>query len=110
NMFCGYLIVRRGHSATVRLKYVVPPNAFAWSRGSAYRLVAQHQPGSRLAGLQVAVDGVGVAARRWKEQEPATDLVRSTAIEKRSLSPISLPRQPATVVAPGRWIEPHAYL
>lgn len=108
--FSGYVIVRRGHSATIHLRYLMPPNALSWSGGKRYRLVVQHQPGSHPEAWDVSVrDAIG-ADRTWRKVRPDRAWTIEAPIEPRVLQPIPLPRQLPAVVAPGHWIEPHAYL
>ena len=109
-MFCGYVIVRHNRSLTITVRYDVPPNVFSATNGREYRLVVQRQPGRRLDNLSISVGGSGVSARRWSVADQMADLIVSEPIAHRSFSPIPLAPQPPTVVAPGHWVEPHAYL
>ncbi len=109
-MFCGYLIVRRGRSATIRLHYVVPPNVFSWSRGKRYRLVVQHQPGTFPDRVTASFSGEGIRTRSVTIIGPQTDWRTTFSVPTKPFRAIPLPAVPATVVAPGHWIEPYAYL
>lgn len=108
-MFCGYVIVRSGETRTLHLRYVVPPNVFAWSGGNRYRLVVQHQPGSGVDRLTVAVSHDGRTSS-WVVAHPADDWSRTVAVQSRPFQSIPLPRAPESKVAPGHWVEPHAFL
>jgi hypothetical protein len=109
-MFCGYLIVRAGRTATVRLEYVTPSNVFVPSNVTRFRIVVQHQPGSHPDRLRVTVRGFGTPARTWVVAHPTADVRESEGIVPSPFSPIPLSAQPTEVAAPGHWIEPHAYL
>lgn len=108
--FDGYLIVRRGRSATVTLHYVVPPNVFSWSRGSRYRLTVQRQPGSHPDEGTVQVSwGRG---QRYQHilVAPRQDWSTTLRIPRLPFHAIPLPADPQPTVAPNHWIEPHTYL
>ena len=109
-MFSGYLIVRHDRRASVHLEYVVPPNVFTWSGGREYRLLVPHQPGSHPDLLRVSIAPDGERDVSWAVPQPTLDWSRTVPIEARPIQPIPLPVAPPTVVAPGHWIEPHAYL
>lgn len=109
-MFCGYLLVPHNRKATVRLTYVIPPNVFKRSNGSRYVLHVQHQAGSHPDSVDINVGGAVGAARAWHVLSPVADATFNTPVQQKTLSPIPLPKQPSVVVAPGHWIEPHAYL
>jgi hypothetical protein len=109
-MFCGYLIVRRGQTRTVRLEYVVPPNVLTWSQGHTYRLFIQHQPGSHPEGFDVSLAWGNGRTSSWTIKHPTVDWKKTVDIGSRSIHPVPLPKEPPVVVAPGHWIEPHAYL
>jgi hypothetical protein len=53
--FAGRLLIRQGQSATVVIRYWVPANIFEAAGPSQYHLRIQHQPGSDLRSIQVAV-------------------------------------------------------
>jgi len=109
-MFSGYLIVRRGQARTVRLEYVVPPNVFTWSRGRTYRLFIQHQPGSRPDSFGVSVAHDGQPRFTWTLAHPSADWTRTVPVTPLPFQPVPLTVGPSSIVAPGHWIEPHAYL
>jgi Protein of unknown function (DUF4012) len=109
-MLCGYVIVPAGQTRTITLSYIVPPNVFGWSQGTRYRLLVPHQPGSHPDSLRVSVTDEGGHAASWVVARPALDWQQTVPIVARPFSPIPLSRSPSTVVAPGHWIEPHAYL
>lgn len=107
--FPGYVIVRRGKTAIIRLHYVVPPNALAWSGGRRYRLVLQHQPGSHPDSVTVTLhDGLG-GSRTWHLDHPDRQWSVTAPIVPRAIQPIPLPRQQQPVVTPGHLLEPHLY-
>jgi hypothetical protein len=108
-MFCGYLIVRDGQMRTVRLRYLTPPNSFSWSGGKRYRLLVQHQPANEVDALSVEVSQDGRSSS-WRVVRPQTDWQHTLAIKPAPFAPIPLPRPTEPLVAPGHWIEPHAFL
>jgi hypothetical protein len=110
-MFCGYIIVPNGTSGTVRLHYVVPANVFAGSP-SRYRLAVQHQPGSHPEAFTIVVrDEADGASRTWTVQHPGHDWSAAMPVKRLPVSPVPLPQSIVhPIVAPGHWIEPHAYL
>lgn len=107
--FPGYVIVRRGKTAVIRLHYVVPPNALSWSGGRRYRLVLPHQPGSHPDSVVVTVHDVLGGTRTWRLPHPSRQWSITAPIAPRAIQPIPLPRQQPAVVAPGHWLEPHLY-
>jgi hypothetical protein len=107
--FPGYVIVKRGKTAVIRLHYVVPPNTLAWSGGGSYRLVIQHQPGSHPDAVIVSVHDALGGTRTWRLVHPNSLRSVTAPIVPRTIQPIPLPRQQPVVVAPGHWIEPHLY-
>jgi Protein of unknown function (DUF4012) len=111
-MFCGYVIVPYLQSRTINLHYVVPPNVFSRTGGTSYRLLIQHQPGSHLDWIRVAVrDAAGGAARSWSVLRPRTDSRFSAPIRDLPFSPIPLAETALRpTVTPGSLIEPHAFL
>lgn len=108
-MLCGYLIVPHGTSATIRLEYDLPPNQFLPTGGRAYRLLIQHQPGTKFDQTTVTIHHDDTSVTRTR-RDVLTNWSITVPIQRRTFSPIPLPPQPPTVVAPGHWIEPHAYL
>jgi hypothetical protein len=108
--FPGYVIVRRGRTAVIRLHYVVPPNVFSWSKGRRYRLTIQHQPGSHPDAIYVTVHDALGTTRAWHLAHPLRTWSVTVPIVPRAVRPIPLPRQQPPVVAPGHWIEPHLFL
>jgi hypothetical protein len=108
-MFAGYLIVRRGQTRSVHVRYLTPPNVFASSGGGQYRFLLQHQPGAHLAGVGVAVTADG-RTRSWTVTPAGTDWSVTVPVQRRPYSPIALPPNPFPVVAPGHWLEPGTYL
>jgi hypothetical protein len=109
-MLSGYLIVPSGTTRTVVLTYLVPPNIFVWSRGSGYRLVVPHQPGSHPDMLQVSVAADGGQAHSWHVAAPKEDHQFFVSLRTKPIIPVPLPEQSHVIVAPGHWIEPHAFL
>ncbi|MDQ2743727.1 MAG: DUF4012 domain-containing protein, partial [Chloroflexota bacterium] len=108
-MFCGYLIVPHGQQRVIHLRYTIPPNVFSWSHGTRYRLVVQHQPGSRPLSFSASVTHDG-KTDAWTVQRPLEDMSHVIPVAARSFHPIPLSRQSWPVVAPNHWIEPHAFL
>lgn len=108
-MFCGYLIVRRGQTRAIQLHYIVPPNVFLPTHGRRYDLLVPHQPGSHPDEVRVAVR---VGGRRLTRviRHPDLAWTVSLPIPPLSIHPIPLPPAAPVRVAPGQWIEPHAYL
>lgn len=109
-MFSGYLIVPVNRSRTVRLEYVTPPNALAWSGGSRYRLLVQYQPGSNPLLWRLSVAGAVSSPVARSILAPDRNHTLDAPLRLRAIQPIPLPKQPPTVVAPNHWIEPHAFL
>jgi hypothetical protein len=109
-MFCGYLIVPRDQTRIVKLEYVVPPNVFTWSAGQWYRLVVQHQPGSHPMAMSISVTQDDGRTVSWTVQRPVLDWSTTVHIVRRPFQAIPLPQEAPPVVAPGHWIEPHAFL
>lgn len=109
-MLAGYVIVRIGKTRTVHLRYTVPPNIVQWSAGRRYRLLVQHQPGAHPDMLRVAVSADGHALVHATIAHPLTDQFWSAGLVARPYHPLLLPSGPPSVVQPGHWIEPHAFL
>ncbi len=107
--FPGYVIVRRGKTAVIRLHYVVPPNALSWSGGRRYGLVLQHQPGSHPDSVVVTLHDALGGTRTWRLMHPDRQWSITAPIVPRAIQPIPLPRQPPPVVSPNHWLEPHLY-
>jgi hypothetical protein len=109
-MFSGYLIVPVGQTRTVRLRYLIPPNLFSWSNGRRYRLTVQHQPGNLIDRVAVrAYDGARLVAEGVAVQS-TTDWSVSGSVAHLPFHQLTLLAAPPPVVAPGQWIEPHAFL
>jgi hypothetical protein len=108
-MFSGYLIVRKGTTRSVHLRYLMPPNIFEQTAGRTYRFLLQHQPGTHPVSAEVAVTADGTT-RSWAVSHPDTDWSVSAPIQDRPFSPISLPANPLPVVKPGHWLEPGTFL
>lgn len=108
-MLAGYIIVRKGETRTVHIRYIVPPNVFASSNGARYRLLIQHQPGVTPDSVSVAVDADG-RIHHWSVSSPSADWSVSLPVKLRPFHPLPLPRNPFPLVAPGHWIEPHTFL
>ncbi len=107
-MFCGYLIVPNGQTRVITLQYVVPPNVFSWSNGARYRLVVQHQAGSKPEQLDIAVQ-TGAGGTKWSIPHPSQDWQRAIAIQPTPFHPIPLTYTPPTIATPGHLLEPHAF-
>jgi hypothetical protein len=108
--FAGYLIVQHGTTRVVRLHYVVPPNVFSSTRGRKYRLLVQRQPGSHPDQFSLSVTWDGGARKTAIVRSPSRDWSVTVRIPRRPFAPIPLSRTPPVVVAPGHWLEPHAYI
>lgn len=107
--FPGYVIVRRGKTAVIRLHYVMPPNALSWSGGRRYRLVLQHQPGSHPDSVVVTLHDALGGSRTWRISHPDRQWSVTVPIVPRAIQPIPLPKQQPLVVSPNHWLEPHLY-
>jgi hypothetical protein len=107
--FPGYVIVRRGKTAVIRLHYVVPPNALSWSGGRRYRLVLQHQPGSHPDSVVVTLHDALGGSRTWRLEHPDRQWSVTAPLFPRAIQPIPLPPPQPPVVSPGHWLEPHLY-
>ncbi|GAC1627825.1 MAG: hypothetical protein NVS4B2_08320 [Chloroflexota bacterium] len=109
-MFSGYVTVPVGSDRTVNVEYVVPPNVLSWSKGARYRLTIPHQPGSYHTRLQVSVVDDAGTSTTWSQQPLLKEWQRTIPIVSRRVNPIPLPLPLPSVVRPGHWIEPHAFL
>jgi hypothetical protein len=108
-MFGGYLIVRKGETRSVHLRYIMPPNTLATSKGRMYHFLLQHQPGAHPSAFHMTLTADG-RTRSWAIADPNADWSTAESIQDRPFSPIPLPANPFPVVKPGRWLEPGTYL
>jgi hypothetical protein len=71
--FAARLLLRAGHSATVTLKYTIPPSALGSLGQPIYRLTVQRQAGADLSSLAVAVKRVRSGAQFTARVSLASD-------------------------------------
>ncbi|MGH2443694.1 MAG: hypothetical protein ACRDFX_11115, partial [Chloroflexota bacterium] len=109
-MFSGYIIVRKGQTRTVTVRYLVPANVFSWSAGRRYRLVVQHQPGTSPDSLRIDVLGAHHRGVSRVMRHPYVDAVIGLRVPPVRLQVLQLPKSTPVVVAPGHEIEPHTVL
>jgi hypothetical protein len=108
-MFSGYIIVRKGHTRTIHLRYLVPPNVFDWSAGSAYRLTVQHQSGTHPDRMDLSLTTIAGPSFAATLRHVDSDWSRTVAIPPLSYRALPLAPAPPPDPRPGHWIEPNTY-
>ena len=84
----GRLLVRQGHSLTVRIAYRLPPSVLAASNFTSYHLTIQRQPGANLTRLQVRVRAPG---QRFQADLPLQRYTYLRLALRSAIPPTSVP-------------------